>query len=38
MKCLIAKDDFISRRILDAFGNCDIAVNGQEAINSNSNG
>ena len=38
MKCLIAEDDFISRRILtellSPYGSCDIAVNGQEAIDS----
>lgn len=38
MKCLIAEDDLISRRILtellSEFGSCDIAVNGKEAIDS----
>lgn len=38
MKCLIAEDDFISRKILKemllTFGDCDIAVNGEEAIES----
>lgn len=38
MKILIVEDDFISRRILkelmSSYGNCDIAVNGQEAIDS----
>ncbi|OGT99352.1 MAG: two-component system response regulator [Geobacteraceae bacterium GWB2_52_12] len=38
MKCLIAEDDLISRRILtellSAFGSCDIAVNGKEAVDS----
>lgn len=38
MKCLIVEDEFISRRILkellSSFGDCDIAVNGQEAIES----
>lgn len=38
MKFLIVEDDFISRRILkelmSAYGECDIAVNGQEAIDS----
>jgi two-component system chemotaxis response regulator CheY len=38
MKCLIVEDDFISRRILkeilSKFGECDIAINGQEAIDS----
>ena len=37
MKCLIVEDDFVSRRILkelcSSYGDCDIAVNGQEAIN-----
>jgi two-component system chemotaxis response regulator CheY len=36
MKCLIVEDDFISRRILkellSAYCECDIAVNGDEAI------
>ena len=36
MKSLIVEDDFISRRllqkILEDFGSCDIAVNGEEAI------
>lgn len=36
MKILIVEDDFISRRILKEilaqFGNCDVAVDGQEAI------
>ncbi len=36
MKCLIAEDDFISRRILNEllspFFSCDIAVNGEEAV------
>lgn len=36
MRCLIVEDDFMSRRILkelvSPFGDCDIAVNGQEAI------
>lgn len=40
MKCLIVEDDFISRRILKELINsclpcdCDIAVNGEEAISS----
>ena len=38
MKCLIVEDNLISRRILkellSAVGDCDIAVNGQEAIDS----
>lgn len=38
MKCLIAEDDLLSRRILKELlspvGDCDIAVNGQEAIDS----
>ncbi|MHB8056843.1 MAG: response regulator [Desulfuromonadaceae bacterium] len=38
MKCLIVEDDFISRRVLkellSSFGECDIAVNGQEGIDS----
>jgi len=38
MKCLIVEDDFISRRILKelltAYCECDIAVNGEEAITS----
>ena len=38
MKFLIVEDDFISRRILKElcinYGDCDIAVNGQEAIDS----
>ncbi len=38
MKCLIVEADFISRRILkellSSYGDCDIAVNGQEAIDS----
>ena len=38
MKCLIVEDDFISRRILkemmSQYADCDIAVNGQEAIDS----
>lgn len=38
MKCLIVEDDFISRRILkellSAKFDCDIAVNGEEAIQS----
>lgn len=38
MKCLIAEDDLLSRRILKALlspdFDCDIAVNGQEAIDS----
>ena len=38
MKCLIVEDDFISRRILKellaAKFDCDIAVNGEEAIQS----
>jgi len=36
LKCLIVEDDFMSRRILKelllSVGDCDIAVNGQEAI------
>lgn len=36
MKCLIAEDDFISRRVLtellSPFFACDIAVNGDEAV------
>jgi two-component system chemotaxis response regulator CheY len=36
MKCLIVEDDFISRRImkelLSAYCECDIAVNGEEAV------
>ena len=36
MKCLIAEDDFISRRVLtellSPFFACDIAVNGEEAV------
>jgi len=38
LKCLIVEDDFISRRIfkelLSPFADCDIAINGQEAIDS----
>jgi two-component system chemotaxis response regulator CheY len=38
MKCLIVEDDFISRRILkellSAYCECDIAVNGEEAVTS----
>lgn len=38
MKCLIVEDDFISRQVLkellSSFGDCDIAVNGQEGIDS----
>lgn len=38
MKCLIVEDDFISRRILkehlSSFFDCDIAVNGEEAVTS----
>ena len=38
MKCLIVEDDLKSRHILkellSSFGDCDIAVNGQEAIDS----
>jgi two-component system chemotaxis response regulator CheY len=38
MKCLIVEDDFISRRILKEFlssyYDCDIAVNGEEAVDS----
>lgn len=38
MKCLIAEDHLLSRRILKellaSVGDCDIAVNGQEAIDS----
>ncbi len=38
MKCLIVEDDFISRRILkelmSAYSECDIAVNGEEAVTS----
>jgi len=38
VKCLIVEDDFFSRRILkellSSFGDCDIAVNGREAIDS----
>ncbi len=38
MKCLIVEDNLISRRILQELlssaGDCDIAVNGQEAIDS----
>ncbi|MEI6702198.1 MAG: response regulator [Deltaproteobacteria bacterium] len=38
MKCLITEDDLLSRRILKQLlsseGDCDIAVNGQEAIDS----
>lgn len=38
MKCLIAEDHLLSRRILKELlstdGDCDIAVNGQEAIDS----
>jgi len=38
VKCLIVEDDFISRRLLkellSSFGDCDIAVNGQEGIDS----
>ena len=36
MKCLIVEDDFTSRlllqRILSAYGNCDVAVTGKEAL------
>jgi len=36
MKCLIVEDDFISRRILkellSSYCECDIAVNGEEAV------
>ena len=36
MKCLIVEDDFISRRVLKehllSYFDCDIAVNGEEAI------
>ena len=38
MKCLIVEDDFISRRILkellSSYCDCDIAVNGEEAVTS----
>jgi two-component system chemotaxis response regulator CheY len=38
MKCLIVEDDFISRRILkellSSYCECDIAVNGEEAVTS----
>ena len=38
MKCLIVEDDFISRRILkellSTYCECDIAVNGEEAVTS----
>jgi two-component system chemotaxis response regulator CheY len=38
MKCLIVEDDFISRRILkellSPYCECDIAVNGEEAVTS----
>jgi len=38
MKCLIVEDDFISRRILKEllapYFDCDIAVNGEEAVTS----
>lgn len=38
MKCLIVEDDFISRRILkellSPYFDCDIAVNGEEAVSS----
>ncbi|HPX61410.1 MAG TPA: response regulator [Deltaproteobacteria bacterium] len=38
MKCLIVEDDFISRRILkehlSSYFDCDIAVNGEEAVTS----
>lgn len=38
MKCLIVEDDFISRRILkelmSTYSECDIAVNGEEAVTS----
>lgn len=38
MKCLIVEDDFISRRILkellSPYFDCDIAVNGEEAVTS----
>lgn len=38
MKCLIVEDDFISRRILkellSPYYDCDIAVNGEEAVTS----
>ena len=38
MKCLIVEDDFISRRVLTEllrpFADCDIAVNGEEAVTS----
>jgi two-component system, chemotaxis family, chemotaxis protein CheY len=38
MKCLIAEDHLLSRKILkellSSFFECDVAVNGQEAINS----
>lgn len=38
MKCLIVEDDFISRRImkelLKSYCECDIAVNGEEAVTS----
>ena len=36
MKCLIVEDDFISRRILSEllrpYADCDIAINGEEAV------
>ncbi len=38
MKCLIVEDDFISRRVLkellSSYCECDIAVNGEEAVTS----
>ncbi len=38
MKCLIVEDDLKSRHILkellSSFGDCDVAVNGQEAVDS----
>ncbi len=36
MRCLIVEDDFVSRRVLQAFlspfGPCEVAVNGREAL------
>lgn len=36
MRILVVEDDFISRRLLcrylQAFGDCDVAINGQEAV------
>ncbi len=37
MRILVVEDDFISRRLLcrflERFGECDVAINGNEAVN-----